>query len=257
MDSLAAGQDINDPKVKSDIVRQVMPLIQDIPNAVERDTYIQQLARLLKVDERALLADHRRTSRQTHKRRTSTRAELDETTPESQTSEPRIAQPVKTLEEYCLSIIIRHPELIYRVNRALKEANLPSMSADDFQLTDHQEIFKVSLASLNQDQVEPLNFALDHLPYPLLDYADQLLIQTKDLDPYAEHVLDDLLRSVLRLREYNLNQSNNQLRFLMEDAQEQGTLRTEEYQKAIYENTLVLNKIYQALTTKMSQAFTG
>jgi DNA primase len=257
MESLAAGQDINDPKVKSEIVRQVMPLIQDIPNAVERDTYIQQLARLLKVDERALLADHRQPRRPTPRRRKTTRTKPDETAPESQPREPQISQPIKSLEEYCLSIIIRHPEVIYRINRALKETNLPSMSTDDFHLTNHQEIFKVSLDSLDQDQMEPQNFALDHLPYPLLEYADQILIQTKDLDPYAEYVLDDLLRSILRLREYSLNQSNNQLRFLMEDAQEQGTLRTEEYQKAIYENTLVLNKIYQALTSKMSQAFTG
>jgi DNA primase len=257
MESLATGQDISDPKVKSDIVRQVMPLIQDIPNAVERDAYIQQLARLLKVDERALLADHRQPHRPTPRRRKPRKISSDETTPESQRRDSLISQPVKSLEEYCLSIIIRHPELIYRINRALKEANLPSMSADDFHFTNHQEIFKVSLDSLDQDQMEPQNFALDHLPYPLLEYADQILIQTKDLDPYAEYVLDDLLRSILRLREYTLNQSNNQLRFLMEDAQEQGTLRTEEYQKAIYENTLVLNKIYQALTSKMSQAFTG
>jgi DNA primase len=257
METLTTGQDINDPKVKSEIVRQVMPLIQDIPSSVERDTYVQQLARLLKVDERTLLADHRRTGRPAPKRRKPRRAKPEEATPESQAPAPQISQPVKTLEEYCLSIIIRHPELIYRIDRALKQANLPRTSADDFHLTDHQEIFKVSLDSLNQDQVEPLNFALDHLPFPLLEYADQILIQTKDLDPYAEYVLDDLLRSILRLREYKLNQSNNQLRFLMEDAQEQGTLRTEEYQKAIYENTLALNKVYQALTTKITQAFTG
>jgi len=256
MNALTAGRDINDPKVKTAVAGQVMPLIQDIPSAIERDTYVQQLARLLKVDERALLADRGRTRRQGPERRRRTRVKTREAF-ESQSPVTHVSQPIKNLEEHCISIIIRHPELIYRVDRTLQQSGLPRISPEDFNLTNNQEIFKISLSSLNQDQMEPLDFALDNLPFPLLEYADKILLQTKDLDPYEEYVLADLLRAILRLREYNLNQSNNQLRFLMEDAQEGGTLRTEEYQKAIYENTLLLNKIYQALSTRMSQAFSG
>jgi DNA primase len=256
MNTLTAGRDINDPKVKTAVAAQVMPLIQDIPSAIERDTYVQQLARLLKVDERALLADRGRIRRQGPERRKLTRVKASEAF-ESQSPDAHVSQPIKNLEEHCISIIIRHPELIYRVDRSLQQSGLPRISADDFNLTGNQEIFKISLSSLNQDQMEPFDFALDNLPFPLLEYADKILLQTKDLDPYEEYVLADLLRAILRLREYNLNQSNNQLRFLMEDAQEGGTLRTEEYQKAIYENALLLNKIYQALSTRMSQAFTG
>ena len=55
METLAAEQDLEDPKVKSSIAAQVVPLINDLPNPVERDTYRQQLARFLKVDERSLI----------------------------------------------------------------------------------------------------------------------------------------------------------------------------------------------------------
>src|SRR6266542_4995133 len=54
METLAAGQNIIDPKVKNQIAAQVVPLIEDLPNALERDTYRQQLARMLRVDESAL-----------------------------------------------------------------------------------------------------------------------------------------------------------------------------------------------------------
>ena len=54
METLAADRDIDDPKVKTEIASQVMPLIGDLPNAIERDTYRQRLARLLRVDERSL-----------------------------------------------------------------------------------------------------------------------------------------------------------------------------------------------------------
>ena len=56
MDSLAVGQNLNDAKVKNQIAAQVLPLIEDLPNALERDTYRQALARMLKVDERALMS---------------------------------------------------------------------------------------------------------------------------------------------------------------------------------------------------------
>ncbi|MBK5107717.1 MAG: DNA primase [Anaerolineales bacterium] len=53
METLAKDQDLDDAKVKSRIANQVLPLIEDVPDAVEREAYRQKLARLLKVDERA------------------------------------------------------------------------------------------------------------------------------------------------------------------------------------------------------------
>ena len=55
METLAAGRDLDDPKIKTEIAGQVVPLIQDVANPIERDAYRQRLARLLRVDERALL----------------------------------------------------------------------------------------------------------------------------------------------------------------------------------------------------------
>ncbi len=55
METLAADRDLDDPKTKTEIAGQVMPLIADIPSSIERDAYRQQLARLLRVDERSLV----------------------------------------------------------------------------------------------------------------------------------------------------------------------------------------------------------
>src|SRR5512138_827105 len=63
METLAAGQNIIDPKVKNEIAAQVLPLIEDLPNALERDTYRQQLARMLRVDESALSGTQAQASR--------------------------------------------------------------------------------------------------------------------------------------------------------------------------------------------------
>ena len=55
METLAAQRDLDDPKVKSEIAAQTLPLIEDVANPVERDAYRQKLARLLHVDERSLM----------------------------------------------------------------------------------------------------------------------------------------------------------------------------------------------------------
>ena len=54
LDTLTIGKDINDPKVKREVASQILPLIEDLPDPLERDSYRQMLARRLKVDERSL-----------------------------------------------------------------------------------------------------------------------------------------------------------------------------------------------------------
>ncbi len=55
METLAAGRNVDDPKTKSEIAGQVLPLINEVPDPIERETYRQRLARLIKVDERLLV----------------------------------------------------------------------------------------------------------------------------------------------------------------------------------------------------------
>ena len=54
LDMLISTRNMDDPKEKSEVSAQVMPLIADVPNPVERDAYRQHLARTLRIDERAL-----------------------------------------------------------------------------------------------------------------------------------------------------------------------------------------------------------
>ncbi|MGD8732555.1 MAG: DNA primase, partial [Anaerolineales bacterium] len=55
LDVLSNEYDLEDPKSKALIARQVLPLIEDVADPVERETYRQRLARRLQVDERALV----------------------------------------------------------------------------------------------------------------------------------------------------------------------------------------------------------
>jgi DNA primase len=245
METLAAGQDLTDPKVKSSIAAQMVPLIEDLPNPVERDTYRQQLARFLKVDERALIGAQIQGPRVKRTRRR----------PEGE-RQPVDIQIVKTvspsfkLETYCLSILLQKPELLHRLDRRLQESNLQRLSTKDFEYTDYQVLFELICQSLEQDRVDHHQFVVMHLPDALLERVAEDLKQTETLDPVEVKVVDELFRSVLNMRRIIAEKNINQLRFIMEEEQESGDLLVRTYQEAVQEQLRFRDHLDQALKRK-------
>lgn len=254
METLASERDLNDPKVKTDIAAQVMPLIQDISSAIERDTYTQALARLLKLDERTLLADYKPARRKKPNRGKSqpARPRRSDKSVEVLSAGASVLQPIQRLEAHCLGIVMRHPELLYRVDRVLQEAGLLRITPEDFQLTNHQEMFKVSKNSLGQDFLEPMNYALDNLPLPLVEMAEDILEKSVDYKLTDDRVFEDLVRGIVNIRRRNLRQHNDQLRFLQEEAQEQGDLQARQYTEIMVKNAILLDIFDKALGTKLT-----
>jgi DNA primase len=247
MDSLAKGKDLEDAKVKTEIAAQVLPLIEDLPNPIERDTYLQRLARLLHIDERVLLG-HGPPSRRPARPRVRSRGAPQRNSQE--TFEPAIAMAVPhsdPLEAHCVSVLLRRPDLVYLVDRALQEHGLGRLALDDFQSSDHQYLVRLIEESLEQDHAEPLIYVLNGLSLPLMELADRLLIYTEKLDPNDERVLDDLVRALLVLRRQHLHQHIDHLRFLMQEAQERGDLQAREYQQTIRQYTQARSRLDRAI----------
>jgi DNA primase len=245
METLARGLDINDPKVKNEIASQVLPLIEDVPSPVERDTYRQRLARLLRVDERALLGDNQ--ARPPARRRKSSPSKAGGSVPAPSQKSKAPVDAGYTLEAHCLGVLLRRPSLVYRIDRALQEALLVRLAPEDFQRAEHRAILRLVLQSVDQDDAEPLDYALNRLSLPLMDIADGLLARTEKLDPNNDRVLEDLLRALLDLRSRNLRENINYLRFLMEEAQEGGDLQSGEYAAKMVEYTQAKNRLDRAL----------
>lgn len=241
MDTLSQSYDLDDPKAKDEIAAQVLPLIRDIPSAIERDTYRQRLARLLRVDERALLSAPR--SRSPSRRRYRTQQP-----PETSKAEPAVLQVSSnyTLEAHALGVLLRRPDLLYKVDRYLQEQGLSRLSKDDFQHADHQALLGTLRESINQDMAEPLNYVLNSLSLPMMEVADDLLARTEDLDPNEDRVLGDLLRTLLDLRHRHVHQNIEHLQFLMEDAQVQGDLMATQYQQSMVQHISLRHRLDRA-----------
>lgn len=246
METLAVGQNLNDPKVKNQIAAQVVPLIEDLPNPLERDTYRQALSRMLRVDERALSGTQVQGPRVRRPRGI----------PKEQVRESvRVTVAVasgKLVEAYVVGVLFRKPELLYRLDRSLQEFGLTALDVQDFEYTDNKLLFGYIRASVEQDKIEHHKFVVEALPESLQGFSRDLLTQIGDLDKHDEKLLEELLRGVIKLRRRAAGENLNQLRFLQEEAQQAGDLRASFYQDVVLQHTRLLRDLDQA-NRRMSQ----
>ncbi|MEW6404516.1 MAG: DNA primase [Chloroflexota bacterium] len=251
--TLIAERDIEDPKTKNEIVSQVLPLIEDIPGSFERESYRQKLARLLKVDERALLTV--RGGRTTPRRGYPPRPPSVQ--PASRGAIPSPLEAIPTREVHLLGVLLRRPDLIYHIDRQLQEDGLNRINHQDFQHTDHQVLFRLIQDSLHQGDSEPLHFILNHLPEAMMPLADAILARTEKIDPFGKDVLEDVLRALLLLRSTGVSQQLDHLRYLQETAQEQGDIRAMEFSNAMVQYTALLSRLHRARNRHTNHSLTN
>lgn len=214
MEALAHGQNLEDAKVKSAIAAQVLPLIEDVPSSVERDTYRQQLARFLKVDESALLGNQKvsqRPRRQLEQRHDPQRSPHTVITVD-------LAQRVKQMESHCLSLLLGHPEFLYDLERALKRTELDKFTMTDFEDTRNRSMAELFFQAVNQDQQDEVEYLLEHTGIELEDTLKEILDGRPEPGKSDEKLLEDLYRTLIQLRLVHVNQTLSQLRFMQEDA---------------------------------------
>jgi DNA primase len=242
METLAANHNLDDPKVKQEISEQVMPLIEDVPNAVERDGYRQKLARLLRVDERVLSVPAVPATRSTRRRR--------QKPVEQYMERPVLASEQKLaadLELHCLTLLLRHPEALSQVDRALQQAQLSRLLPQDFEKAENQILAKLVQHSLEQDQLEPGQYILENLPESLQVIVDDMLSAFSYEEPNANRQVEELVRSVLRLRYIRVKEDLDQLRNFQEEVQQQGEIDLESYLEMIVNYSKTRDRIDQAL----------
>jgi DNA primase len=244
METLARSHNLDDPKEKSTVASSVLPLIQDIPNPIERDTYIQRLARLLRVDERTLLAQAPSPRRRYSRAQKPAESEglsntIKKTSP--------LASSAHSQEAFVLGVFMRRPALLYQIDRSLQECGLSRLSPADFQLSNHKTIFQLLQESINQDASEPLNYMLSKLSLDMMENADDLLARTERLNPNDERVLEEIKRTLLTLRKNIVDQAIDYHRHLIQDAQDMGDNKASQYHQIMVQLGQTRLKLDQAL----------
>jgi len=207
--ALTADLDLGDPKGKAEAVRRLAPILSEIGNEVERAHYLQQLARMVRVDER-ILAQQLGTARPT--RRRPSPAPAGQEPPPS--AGPSQREYHFGTQEYCLACLVRHPYLLEWLNGQFAEIGTSPLASGDLGRVENEQLFQ----ALRQVRgTEGLREALDPL---LHDYLDWLLEAASSyIDLPSDRLETEVLVTALRLRQDSLHRRLTQLRFLQEDAQ--------------------------------------
>jgi len=155
---------------------------------------------------------------------------------------------VRKMELYCLGVLYRHPDWLYRLDRVLQQDELPALHEDDFEYTEHQVLFRLFRQASEQDVVDPRHFVeqrLDSTIAPVFEQIAGAVFDASDDRLFAETRL-----FILNLRLGKLQKNNEQLRFLMEDAQGQGTLLSRDYMELGKEYQRIIGLIHKAVANR-------
>jgi len=206
--ALTADLDLGSPKGKAEAVRRLAPILNEIGDPVEREHYLQRLARMVRVDERTLA--HQIAAARPRGRRPSAPPSLEETP--SPQEEFHFGA-----EEHCLACLIRSRPFLDRLNGQLVEIGTEPLSPADFSRVENQQLFQTLCQA---EGAEGMRERLDPFLRGYLDWLLEAASSYGDLP--SDRLEKDILVTALRLRQESLRTRLTQLRFLQEDAQAEG-----------------------------------
>jgi DNA primase len=251
MNTLSLDRNLDDPKTKSQIAAQIMPLIGDVPDSVERDAYQQQLARLLQVEVRALqlLTSPARGMGSAKKRQTK-----DQEKPELKFVDiATIKEKNITLEKYCLQILLPKPELLYRINRLLKTAGLSELTENDFEDAKNQQLAKLIFQSLDQEIKDPAQFIREDHPLELDELIAELTMlpqdesKTRFKQMNEQKQIGEIMRSLLLLRQTRNQIELSQLQAMLNEALQNQEEDSTDFQSQITDHIFMRGKLDRAM----------
>jgi DNA primase len=233
--------DLASAQGKAETVKQLAAIIREIGDAVERTHYTQKLARLVRMDENVLvqkIGSHRQVG------------------PVSSTPSSGQAGRLKSSafgpEEYCVSRLLRHPQLLNSVDALLHEVGEPPLGSEDFTRPEIRELFTlVRQVSVQDGIIFDAEWFWSNVPASLQLAFEQLWRGWADATEVSlSEVEKDLGDTVLRLRACNLKRWGKEVWFLFEDAMSQGDAHAREYGERMRAYTAAKRRVDQALAMR-------
>lgn len=238
--------DLSQARDKSRAVKALTPIIRDLADDVQREHYIQRLARLLRVSEQAVRTAMRRVPRRPG-RAASTREEGE---PPLQAERPRLPDP----EELFLGYLVAHPHLLRRVDRYMRdELAMEPFCEEDFQRSENRLVFAALRAGMYADP--PPERWEENLDADLQAHVARLREALDRVPPVPEELVEqDAVDCALRLRKRNLKQSVAQLRYLLEDASVLEGPQRLEVMRHINQQNVALGRLDKALEARSQRS---
>lgn len=236
--------DLTQARDKSRAVQALTPILRDLGDEVQREHYVQRLARLLRVSEQAIRTEMRRVPRQPA--RPVQEAE-EERAPAKRTGLPNP-------EELFLGYLVTYPHLLPKVDRYMREElAMEPFSEEDFQGAENRLVFSALASGMYASPpVEEWETSLDPA---LQTHTERLREVLGQVPPMPEELVEqDAVDCALRLRKGNLKRSVEQLRYLLEDPSVLESPQRLEVMHRINEQNLALGRLDKALEARSQRS---
>ncbi|MCA9968678.1 MAG: DNA primase [Anaerolineales bacterium] len=218
IDVLTADLDLGDPKAKTAVAQQIIPLINDIADPIVRDHYWQQLARALQTDERAL----RRVQLPDPPRRAAAGAPARPAAAKAGKAGKAAKEAPYLREANVLRHCLLAPRLVPQIDQRLTELDQPPLGERDFALLEDKLLWQRVLAPPADGPVVDEADLWDSLDDPVLLRRVQVLQQTPQAPRSSlDRLPDTLALSVLQWRRDEVNRRFQDIRQLVGEAARQ------------------------------------
>lgn len=238
---VAQGMDLTDARGKGAAVAELTPLIAELDDEIEREHYIQQLARLVQIDERTIAGRVHaatRTGQAGNQRPPATsrpganrRPQADPLPGDEPIARPDngqatlpsgqpAAQPGGLpTEDYLLAHLLREPDLLIWLTRAAAQREIAPLAPTDWLHVENQEIFRALKYFLSSATPWDVEMFQESLTGVLHGRLARLVAASAALPTCSNDDLrDDLLKVLVRLRLDRLKTRSLQVRYLIDEA---------------------------------------
>lgn len=227
---VAREEDLTTAHGKANAVARMAPLIREIANPVEREHYLQALARMVHSDER-LVAEQVATLGRTADRTAVARAEAStarEQAAERRQAGPPALRPIASAppkfgpEEHLLGWLLLRPDLLPQLDAEMIGGQAPPLTPDDLEGTENRALLSCLLALDRLAEDETVAGRLAVLPEALQERGRAIVAEVQRKPGLTdEKLLKDLGDTILHLRQRNLRRQVQQVEYLIRESQEQ------------------------------------
>lgn len=230
---VAREEDLSSGRGKANAVARLTPLIREVANPVEREHYIQALARLIQTDERLVAEQIALAGRPGDRQRPTPVTAPEQAPPPAAQAAPgqgpqagrkkRPPTQVFGAEEYLLGWLLLRPDLLPALDTDMIDQQAPPLGPDDFLGTESRALLVELLALAPQAEELMVEERIAALSEPLQEYGRHIVAEVQRRPPLTdEKLIKDLGDSLLRLRERNLRRQVQQVEFLILESEHSG-----------------------------------
>lgn len=217
-------EDLSSARGKANAVERLAPLIREIANPVEREHYLQSLARLLQTDERLVADQIAALGRTSNRQRAAAQEPAPEPTPQAGAAQGPAPRPGRSrqagaatfgAEEHILGWLLLRPDLLPTLDAEMIGQQAPPLGPDDFANAENRALLAEILALAPATADSGVQERVAELSDILWERGQAILAEVQRRPPLTdEKLIKDLGDSLLRLRQRNLSQQIRRIQFL-------------------------------------------